>query len=178
MNRVLIAVLGDAGNEPEALRQVLETFGCLVLTKYIGRPNDFVAVLGGLAPFDPDIVILSGHGEDGKIIMPVLGGSVYAEGEPRGNFSAAEINRYLKLAGKIIISTCCTTGAADLAAAFSKNNIYIAPSSYVEGNAVLLFVVDFFYQMIQNKLSVEAAWDHARALDEETSLFSLFGKMV
>ncbi len=172
--RVLIAVLPNAGNEPEALRQVLESFGCLVLTKYIGRPNDFISVLNGTIPFDPDVIILSGHGEDGTFIMPVLGSSVYTEDEPKGNFSAAEINQYLKLTGKTIVSTCCTTGTATLAAAFSKENVYIAPADYIEGNAVLLFMVDLFYQMIQRNLTIEDAWNHARSLDEETALFAFY----
>ena len=126
MPRVLIAAIGDSA-EAEAIRQVLESFGCLVLTKYIGRPNDLIAVLNGTIPFDPDVVIVSGHGENGAIVMPVLADSVYTEHEPRGNFSSAEILQYLKLTGKTIISTCCTTGAADLSEVFSRENTYIAP---------------------------------------------------
>lgn len=172
--RVLIAVLPNAGSEPEALRQVLESFDCLVLTKYIGRPNDFISVLGGIEHFDPDVVILSGHGEAGEFIMPVLGASVYTDEEPRCNFSSAEINQYLKLTGKTIISTCCTTGSSDLAAVFSRENDYVAPADYVEGNAALLFLVDFFYQIIQRKTSVEDAWSHAHSLDEETAQFAFY----
>lgn len=171
MLRVLIAAIGDS-SEAEAIRQALESFGCLVLTKYIGRPNDLIAVLNGKIPFDPDVVILSGHGEDGTIVIPVLADPVYTEHEPKGNFSSAEITRYLKLTGKTIISTCCTTGAEDLSAVFSKKNVYIAPADYIEGNAVLLFLVDFFYQIIQRKLPVEDAWNHAHSLDTETALFT------
>jgi hypothetical protein len=76
--------------------------------------------------------------------------------------------------GKTIISTCCTTGTADVAAVFSKENNYIAPYDYVEGNAVLLFMVDFFYQIIQRNLSIEDAWKHARSLDDETAQFAFY----
>ena len=176
--RVLIAVFPNAGTEPEALRQILESFGCLVLTQYIGRPNDFISVLSGMDCFNPDVAILSGHGENGTFIMPVLASSVYTEDEPKGNFSSAEIGQYLKLTGKTIISTCCTTGTADLAAVFSKENDYLAPADYIEGNAVLLFMVDFFYQIIQRNLSVEDAWNHARSLDEETARFAFYKNNV
>ena len=98
--RVLIAVFTNAGNEPEALRQVLESFGCMVLTKYVGRPNDFISILGGIDHFDPDAIILSGHGKDEKFIMPVLDNSVYTEDEPKGDFSSVEINQYH------ILNTC------------------------------------------------------------------------
>ena len=176
--RVLIAVLPSAGNEPEALRQVLESFDCLVLTKYVGRPDDFVSVLTGMEDFDSDVIILSGHGENGKFIMPVLGDSVYAENEPKGNFSYEEINQYLKLSDKTIISTCCTTGTSDLAAVFSRENTYIAPADYIESNAVLLFMVDFFYQIIQRNLTIEGAWSHARSLDQETAQFTFYKNNV
>lgn len=175
---VLITVFPNAGNEPEALRQVLESFGCLVLIKYVGRPNDFISVLTGTNHFDPDVVILSGHGEDGKFIMPVLDRPVYTEDEPKGNFSSDEINQYLKLTGKTIVSTCCTTGSEDLAAVFSKENVYLAPVDYIEGNAVLLFMVDFFYQIIQRNLTIEDAWNHARSLDKETALFAFYKNSI
>ena len=177
MLRILIAAIGGS-SESEAIRQVLEYFGCLVLTKYIGRPNDLIAVLEGSVPFDPDVVVLSGHGENGSILMPVLDSSVYTENEPKGNFSSSEVNDYLKLTEKLIISTCCTTGTGTLAATFSQRNTYIAPSGYVEGNAVLLFLVDFFYQYIQRNLNVEEAWNHAYALDGETKQFLLYNKMI
>lgn len=172
MPRVLIAVIGDSA-EAEAIRQVLESFGCLVLTNYIGRPNDLISVLSGAIPFDPDIVILSGHGENGAIIMPVLADSVYTEHEPKGNFSSAEISQHLSLTGKTIISTCCTTGSAELSEAFSRENAYIAPADYIEGSAALLFMVDFFYQIIHRNLTIEDAWNHARSLDKETEQFVL-----
>ena len=171
MKRVLIAAFGDTGNEPEALRQVLESFGCLVLIQYIGRPNDFISVLIGATPFDPDVVILSCHGEDGRIIMPVLDDSIYAANEPKGNLSSDKISKHLKLTKKTIINTGCTTGSADLVGVFGRDNSYIAPASYIEGNAVLLFMVDFFYQMLQNKYSAYDAWNHAKALDKETAQF-------
>lgn len=172
--RVLIAAFPNSGSEPEALRQLLESFGCLVLTKYIGRPDDFISILSGENHFDPDVVILSGHGENGTFIMPVLDNSVYREDEPRGNFSSAEISRYLELSGKTIISTCCTTGTGNLAAVFTKKNVYIAPNDYIESNAVLLFMVDFFYQIIQRGLTVEEAWNHAHSLDRETLIFDFY----
>lgn len=176
--RVLITVFPNAGNEPEALRQILESFDCLVLTQYIGRPNDFISVLGGIKHFDPDVIIISGHGEGGTFIMPVLDNSVYTKNEPKGNFSSAEIREYLKLTGKTIISTCCTTGASDVAAVFSKENVYIAPADYIEGNAVLLFMVDFFYQIIQRNQTIEGAWNHARSLDEEAAQFAFYKNCI
>ena len=110
--------------------------------------------------------------------MPVLDHSVYTENEPKGNFSPEEVKQYLKLTGKTVLSTCCTTGKPDMAAVFSGENIYIAPADYIDGNAVLLFLVDFFYQMIQRNLTAEAAWQHARSLDEETARFAFYQNKI
>ena len=108
MKNILILVIGSTGNEPEALRQALEYFGFFVAVKYIGRPNDLISALQGDLPLDPDCIILSCHGEDGEIIMPVLGDDVYEPNEPRGNMTASDIDKYLNLRGKLIMNLGCT----------------------------------------------------------------------
>lgn len=82
MKKVLIVSFNDAGNEAQALRQVLELYGFLVLIKYIGRPNDFIDVLEDKVELNADYIIVSRHGEDGKIIMPKLHESIYLQDEP------------------------------------------------------------------------------------------------
>ena len=173
MNTVLIAVIGNTGNEPEAVRQSLEAFGYTVLTKYIGRPNDFVDVLAGYLPLDPDYIILSCHGENGEIIMPELGESVYTKDEPRGNFTAEHIRDHLRLTGKVIVNLGCTTGESDLAGAFSASNTYISPADYIDGRAALFFTIRLFYEIAQNGRSVSDAYKIACATDSETSIFGL-----
>lgn len=173
MKNVLIAVIGNTGNEPEAARQALEVFGYTVLTKYIGRPNDLVDVLAGHLPLDPDFIILSCHGEDGEIIMPELDGSVYAKNEPRGNFSAAHVRDHLSLSGKVILNLGCTTGRGALADALSAANIYIAPTDYVDGRSALFFAIRLFYEIAKNDRCVHEAYGIARATDTETGLFTL-----
>jgi len=56
--------------------------------KFIGRPNDFIDVLkNNNLCFNFDCVVLSCHGDNGKIKMPVLGDSIYESNEPRGDFT-------------------------------------------------------------------------------------------
>ncbi len=102
IKNILIVAFGDTGHEPEALRQTLECFNYFVAMKHIGRPNDFIDVLSCNLEFNPDCIILSCHGENGKIIMPVLANEVYERGEPKGNFSYKEIDKYNKLHEKLI----------------------------------------------------------------------------
>ncbi|MBE6783975.1 MAG: delta-aminolevulinic acid dehydratase [Ruminococcaceae bacterium] len=173
IKNILILVIGGTGNEPEALRQSLEYFGYFVAIKYIGRPNDLTSVLKGDLPFDADCIILSCHGEDGEIIMPVLGEEVYEPDEPKGNITASDIDKYLKLKDKLILNLGCTTGEKDLAKAFSKKNTYIASDDYIEGSAALYFAVSLFYEMSKGT-DLDKAYKTSKETDSETKLFKIF----
>lgn len=173
VKNILILVIDSTGNEPEALRQTLEYLGYFVGIIYIGRPNNLISILKGNLPFDPDCIILSCHGGNGEIIMPVLSADVYEENEPIGNFTALCIDKYLKLKNKLILNLSCTTGEKALAKAFSKNNTYIAPEKYIEGNAALYFTISIFYEMAKGT-AVDKAYKTAKSTDSETKLFKIF----
>ncbi|MDP2425260.1 MAG: hypothetical protein U1C51_09195 [Candidatus Izemoplasmatales bacterium] len=171
MKKVLIIAFDNTGLEYLSLRQVLESFGFSVLIKYIGRPNHFTEVLEGKMEFDPDYIIISCHGEEGKIIMPVLAMSIYTGNEPRTDFSDKEISQYLKIKNKIIINTGCMTGTEDMLLSFSRNqNVYIAPNNYIEGSSALFFVINFFYILTQNN-NVIQSFESAKNYDKETMVF-------
>lgn len=174
MKNILIINLLNTGNEAEALRQTLEYMNFFVGIKNIGRPKDFIDILAGETPFDPDCIIISCHGDNGKIIMPVLGESVYFKDEPRGDFSSEEITQFLNISGKTIVNVGCTTGSNDIAAAFSKTNTYIAPCDEIEGNAALFFTIKLFYELISKQCDIKAAYLSARETDDETQLFCLY----
>lgn len=173
VKNILILVIGSTGNEPEALRQSLEYFGYFVAVKYIGRPNDLISVLKGDLPFETDCIILSCHGENGEILMPVLGDDVYEADEPKGNITASDIDKHLKLKDKLILNLGCTTGEKDLAKAFSKKNTYIASDDYTEGNAALYFAISLFYEMSKGE-EPDKAYKTAKATDSETKFFKIF----
>ena len=69
-----------------------------------------------------DYIIISCHGEDGRIIMPKLHESIYLQDEPKHDFSSTEIEMYIKLSNKIIVNTGCSTGNKNMMDVFSKNN--------------------------------------------------------
>lgn len=173
MKTLLIAAFENSGNEPEALRQALESFGWFVITKYIGRPSDLIDTLGGRLPLEPDFLVLSCHGENGGILMPELDESVYREDEPRGSFSAAHVAHHLRLSHKVILNLGCSTGTPPLSDAFALDNTYIAPTGDVEGASALMFAIRFFYELAQNGRSIPDACRLARTIDQETALFHL-----
>ena len=172
---VLLLDFGDTGNEAEAIRQCLEWFGYDVLKCNIGRPIDFIKVLSGDYFAEYKYLIISCHEIDGEIIMPELQESVYTADEPKGNFGAHEISKYIKLEGKIIINTGCSTGSSDeMKKAFvSSSNFYISPSGDPQGNSSLFFVVSLFYYLKNNNL-IDSV-NLAKLANKETILFSILG---
>lgn len=176
MQNILIVNISGTGNEAEALRQTLENMNYFVCMKNIGRPRDFTDVLRGKLTFDPDCIIISCHGHNGKIIMPALGDSIYETDEPRGDFSSEEIRQFIDISGKVIINLGCTTGSKSLAEGFSANNIYIAPEGYIEGDAALFFTIRFFYDLTSRKCDITDAYLSAKETDSETNLFCLWQK--
>jgi len=167
--------------ETQAIRAALEYFGARVFTYWIGRPNDLISVLSGedLYP-DTEMILLSFHGDEGKLIMPELDESVYEAGEPQGDFGPDEIARYAKLEGKIVIGNGCSLGDAKLAQAFLDRGcrIYIGPDDYPDGNAALMFVLRFFYEIMQNNREVKEAFQIAKTTDEEISMYQLYERSV
>ncbi len=169
---VLIVDLCDSGSEREAIRQSLELFGYTVMVKPVGRPKDLIDILQGNLVIDADYVIISCHGEGGKIIMPTLAEDVYFPEEPRGNFGPKEVEQYCQIKGKTIISTGCTVGCDEMADVFAKNNIYIAPTDYIDGKAAIMFMTRLFYELGKSK-KVTDAFETARKTDDETGLFGI-----
>lgn len=83
--------------------------------------------------------------------------------------------RYARLDGKIVLGNGCTLGDPALAEAFlTAAAISTRPDDYPDGNAALMFVLRFFYEMIQNGKSVAEAFGIAQSMDDETSMYRLF----
>jgi len=174
MKTVLIAAFDGTGNEAEALRQSLEVFGWFVAVRYVARPRDLIEILSGQTAFSPEHIILSCHGEPGRILMPPLGESVYGSEEPRGDFQAKTVSDYLTLSQKTILNLGCCSGQEAMAKVFSEKNTYIAPVDYVSGSAALCFAVRFYYELTQNGRTAEQACALAASVDPDTALFRFF----
>lgn len=163
--------------ETQAIRAVLESLGAQVVTYWIGRPDDLIRVLDGraLTP-DTDLIILSFHGDDGVLLMPVLESSIYLEEEPRTSFGPDEIMRYAQLNGRSVITTGCTLGSPAFAQALFRRrcSVYIGPEGYPDGNTVLMFVVRLCYEYIRQGGDLLSAYELARSMNADTAAFRLY----
>ena len=176
MKKVLILDDGSVGVENYAIRNVLESFGYLVTIYPIGRPQHYFDVFGEKEKLDYDYLIIGCHGDDGKIIVPVLGENIYYPDGCRSNLGFQELQNKVTIHNKTVICTGCTTGSGTLYKAFTtQNNIFIAPSDYIEGKSDLLFVVNMFYHL-SNGIGLEDAYSIASKIDIETALYKLYIK--
>lgn len=169
----------DCDMETQALRATLEYFGARVFMYWVGRPNDFIDVLSGKDLFpNTDLVILNFHGDEGRFVMPEIGDEAYEEGEPHGDFGSEAVRQFAKLGGRTIVCNGCDLGNKEMAEAFLHGGCqtYIGPDDYPYGNSTLMFVIRFCYELIQNKRSVQQAYDLARAADEDTMMYQLYTK--
>ncbi|NRB49028.1 MAG: delta-aminolevulinic acid dehydratase [Saprospiraceae bacterium] len=177
MKRLGIIVGPEVGNEPEAIRQTAEYFGYQVVMKYLGRPNDFLQLLGGQDPlFNAlDCWIFSVHGDDRKFILPELDPSIYQEHEPRHPIGIETLAGQIILNAQLILNTGCTLGNEPLAQLFISGGAqaYIGATDYVEGNAGLLFCIRFLYEWMKD-IELASAFALATAVDQETGLFRLY----
>ncbi len=176
MKRVLILDSENTVLEDQAIRNVLENIGYIVTTYHIGRPQHYFDIFAEKEKFDYDYLIIGCHGENGKIIVPVLGEEVYYQNECRNNIGFEELQDAVSIKDKTIICTGCTTGSGELHKAFTNsNNSFIAPDGYIEGKSALLFVIKLFYNL-SNNMSLKDSFENASKTDSETGLYKLFSK--
>ena len=174
MKRVLILNGEGAALENIAIRSVLEYFGYIVTMYNIGRPQDYFDIFSGKQNFNYDYLIIGCHGDGGKIIVPILGENVYYQNECRNNIGYEELQGLVKIKDKTVICTGCTTGAGELCKEFNRNNnIFVAPTDYIEANSSLMFIVNFFYHLL-NGLSFKDSFAIASAIDSETKLYNFY----
>lgn len=174
MKRVLILNGNGIGLESFAIRSVLEYFGCIVTIYNIGRPQDYFDIFSGKQNFNYDYLIIGCHGDDGKIIVPILGENVYYPNECRNNIGYEELRGLVKIKDKTVICTGCTTGAGELYKEFNRhNNTFVAPTDYIEGNGSLLFIVNLFYHLSKGS-NFKDSFAQASSIDPETKLYKIY----
>jgi len=161
-----------------ALRSTLECFGAKVTVHWIGRPNDFIDVLSGeYLDKQCDYLIFDFHGDEGRFCMTELADDIYETNEPKGKyFDYQQVEKYTKLKNIHIIGNGCTLGHKNLADAFLNSGCksYIGPNDYIDGNAALMFITRLMYEVINNKKSLDKAFQIAKSIDQETEMYQLY----
>lgn len=164
--------------ESMAIRAALESFGARVTLHLIGRPNDLIDVLSSVDLHGKmDYLILNFHGDEGRFCLPELGEDVYEDNEPKSiYFGPLDVQTYSRLQGVKVIAAGCTLGWEQLATAFLQSGChsYLAPNDYIDGNANLMFLIRFFYEIISHHKNQQEAFELAQAIDSETAMYKLY----
>ena len=139
----------DTGNEAHAIRSVAEQFGFQVTVTCVGQSRHF---FDGLLNNSAELVLISGHGEGGKILLPEF---VHPDFPHLPTMVSAEYlqdlanqhNRPLK--DKFVLSTACESDTSQLAESLFALGAthFLAPNVEVESNDTLMFVVEFLFKL-------------------------------
>jgi hypothetical protein len=172
--KVDLIVLNEA-LEALSIRSVLEAFGVEVRCHFIGNVKKLVSLFSGAEPLH-EIVIISCHGDEQGMILPELHEELEKEMPYHKVLTTSDFAQFLNLQNQIVINTGCCLGSENFAEPFIQKGAfaYIGLETYVEGNAVLFFVISFLYFRLCNNLSVEDAFAKAKSLDDETRLIKLY----
>ena len=157
-----------------SMRSVLEYWNIKVDIHYVAKSQD----LGDIFKKDSlsENLLLMCHGVEEGIHLPELDPAV-AKTQPYDKVLTPDnLDEFLKLNGQTVVSIGCKTGTKALADAFLSKGAkeYIAPSSYPEGTASLLFTVNFYYFLLVKELPIKEAYTKAKLIDNETEMFELF----
>ncbi len=110
-----------------------------------------------------DLIIIDGHGENGKFIT-----SYDWEENVFNSFNRNNC---------IVLSCACETFVKQFAEMlFRKNITYIAPQKEIEHTSEFAFVVRFVYESINNERGIKESFKLASEIDNETQIFKLIAK--
>lgn len=160
--------------ECQALRASLEWWGIRVNMYWIGSAND---IIQWNASLQSRYIFWGCHGTAEGICLPEIAPELETTQAFSRFLTPKDIQLHLQFPSEsILLSNGCGTGTQALATAFLSAGVgsYLAPHSYIEGNASLLFSSCFYYFLLCKGLSVEGAYQKAKSLDEETEDFHLF----
>lgn len=172
--RVPVAVV-DIGDTLEALliRSMLESLGAVVPLHLPGTPEDFLTLIGAGELVHQHLVIC-GHGDDNGFVFGDYIEEIDTSMLTEGSLPPSVVAKHARLAGKIVLSTCCETGGKAYGDAFVGKEgatLYVAPDGSPEGADAPLFVHCFFHALLARKQTPEAALERARSYDQEAAMF-------
>ena len=169
-----IDLIDVESGEAVALRGVLELLGVRVRRFPVGQARHLVRALGGEA--SAPYVVLSCHGDEGRVLLPELAGEIERFQPVHGSIGPDELRRIAKLSpAAVVISTGCDTGTEELASACFDGGAaaYVAPSGAPFGYASAFAPLFLFYELTEGR-SLEPAVERLRGHDRELAMWRLF----
>lgn len=164
----------ETGNEPHAIRATAEVWGASVTVTWVGNSGQVVDYLSGRP--DHDLIIFSAHGDERGLLLPELHPEVARKYPYHDVITPSNFNEFLNLQGNIVINASCMGGRRELAEVFLARGAshYIGPVDYPQGDAALMYVLEFLYNHLCLGRSVGEAHQEASAHDDDRRMFVLY----
>ncbi|MEH2180232.1 hypothetical protein [Nostoc sp.] len=125
---------------------------------------------------DHDVIIISGHGDERGLLLPELVEEIRSNYPYNDVICPEDFAQFLKLDWNIVVNASCMCGVQPLADVFLAGGAgyYIAPNNYLEGNASLMYLLNFLYEYMQNEQNVDSAHSASSAHSDDRRQFTLF----
>ena len=158
----------------EFLRSMLESLRCVVTLHRPGTPGDFLKLIA-LGENAPRYMIICGHGAEDGLYFGEYIAEIDTSMLRNGCLPAAAIQETVDLPGCTVISATCCGGQAPMAEAFILGGVsaYLSSPEEPDGMAMNVFLINFFYAVMEKGLSDEDAWRHAAAATDHADIWQL-----
>ncbi len=158
----------------EFLRSMLESLRCVVTLHRPGTPGDFLKVIA-LGENAPRYMIIYGHGTEdgfyfGEYISEIDTSMLCNEALP-----AAAIQEKVTLPGCTVISATCYGGQSAMAEAFLAGGVkaYIGSQEAPDDMAMNVFLINFFFAVMEKGLSDEDTWRQAVEATDHADIWQM-----
>lgn len=164
----------ETGHEAYVLRLAAEAWGAAVTVTWVGNSQQVVDYFAHSPPHD--LIIISGHGDERGLLLPVLAVEIQHRYPYNDVITAADFGTFLRLDQSIVVSLACLGGTAACAAIFLAGgaSAYIGPIGYPDGNATLMYALTLIYTYLQNGGDIAAAHQQAVQGNDDRQQFRLY----
>ena len=119
-----------------------------------------------------DYLIINAHGDpdEGFIYLPELAEEIAAKQHFKDKLTGEDLSKFVDVKDKVVITTACGGGHTTLADVFinkGQAKVYIGDTSSPFGYVSNLFPTLIFYFLTRYSLSIQEAFERAKACDTE-----------
>lgn len=164
----------ETGHEPYAVRAAAEAWGMLVTLVGVGNSGQIVEYFKGRP--EHDLIVISGHGDKRGLLLPKLADEIAPRYPYNDVIRPEDFDQFLQLNGNTVINLSCLGGAPPLANTFLAHGArhYIGAVDYAEGDATLMYALEFLYNYVQQDGNVGEAHRLASTHDDDRRHFKLY----
>lgn len=164
----------ETGGESYAIRLAAEQWGMTVTLTGVGNSGQIVDYFKGRPTHD--LILISGHGDERGLLLPELDDEIAARYPYNDVIRPADFDQFLQLNGNTVVNLSCLGGLPPLTDSFLTHGArhYIGPVIHPDGNAALMYGLEFLYNYVQQNGNVGEAHRLASNHPDDRQHFNLY----